>query len=328
MNADNKDQFTLLDIARIVQKRWRLVIFTGIIFLSFGLIYLHIATYRYSVELILAPVTSNSQPHLSTQLSNLAALGGITINNEGAGDQFARFVEDINSRGVADALANNRTIMTTVFAGEWNRQLGQWGPQQGALHTVGAIARFVVGVPTRSWHPPGGAELQVYIRNRILIIQSAQNPFLTIKILSKDPVFGEYFLEELSNEVNSVLKRQVLTRTDAQIRYLTKTLQTVTVTEHRAALTQALLEQERMRMAASSSLPFAAEPLGPPSVSLQPVSPNPAAVIGVALLAGVFLGIFIALVMSIMPPDAITLRYHIVQLWLRTGEIKRWLNWS
>ena len=78
-------------------------------------------------------------------------------------------------------------------------------------------------------------------------------------------------------------------------RDLSAQLGKVTIAEHREALAQTLSEQEKQRMAASSSAPYAAEPFGNATASPRPTSPRPILVLAASLMAGLLLGTLAAL---------------------------------
>jgi len=74
----------------------------------------------------------------------------------------------------------------------------------------------------------------------------------------------------------------------------------VTLAEHRVALAAALSEQEKTRMLAQSSAPFAAEPPSTASTLLRPTSPRPLVFLIVAVVLEFGLGILAALGVSRM----------------------------
>src|SRR3546814_18293921 len=86
------------------------------------------------------------------------------------------------------------------------------------------------------------------------------------------------------------VRQQTLLRTSAYIRYLSNKLTTVTVAEHRLALVATLSDQERLRMAAASNVPYAAEPFGPAYGSIYVTTPQPMQVIFIFVATSLILG--------------------------------------
>src|SRR5690606_16351275 len=86
-----------------------------------------------------------------------------------------------------------------------------------------------------------------------------------------------------------------LKRSSGNIAYLTEQLSKATVAEYREAIAQALSEQEKIRMASSSTAPFAAEPFGSAAASPRPTSPQPLLVLIVSIVGGGILGSLLVL---------------------------------
>ena len=287
---------SILDVLTILRRN---IVILGLAMLGALIVavaYLHVATYRYSVNLVVAPVesTQGSSGGLGG-LGGLASMAGINLGVNQGNSSFLKYIESIKSRAVADSLAKRPEIMRTQFASDWDESARRWREPRSLRRSITGPIRNALGFPTRAWRQPSGADLQAYLSESVLITRGLQTPFVTLEIVVRDPRFGVQFLLTLHREIDEVLRRAALARTNAQIAYLTATLQTVTVAEHRQAIAQALLGEEKVRMLASSSLPFAAEPLGPPSSSAGPISPRPILVLGLFLALGAIAGSMLVL---------------------------------
>jgi uncharacterized protein involved in exopolysaccharide biosynthesis len=94
--------------------------------------------------------------------------------------------------------------------------------------------------------------------------------------------------------MNERLREHDLEHSTTYIGYLAKRLSEVNVVEYRSALITNLAQEEKVRMQASSPLPYASDVLGKPMVSSSPVSPRPLVTWGLAIFLGTLLGFWVA----------------------------------
>jgi uncharacterized protein involved in exopolysaccharide biosynthesis len=130
--------------------------------------------------------------------------------------------------------------------------------------------------------------MQDYLQTVIKIRQNPKSPVVTIHVDHRDPEFAKRLLNRVHTETDGKLRAMALARSQEYIRYLSQQLETVTVTEHRLAIAQALSEQEKMRMMTSADIPFAAEPFGEPAASFRPTRPQPIIMLAASIFAGGF----------------------------------------
>ncbi|MFN3591962.1 MAG: hypothetical protein ACK4TG_07215, partial [Thermaurantiacus sp.] len=149
----------------------------------------------------------------------------------------------------------------------------------------GAAHAFVA--PPQAFEPPGPERLQIYLRRNVVISPDRRRAVMTASMRHPDAEFARYVIQRVVQESDNFLRQKSLARSADYIDYLENRLKEVQIAEHRSALTQALSSYEMMRMMASSTVPFTAEPFGQVVTSLEPVSPRPNVVIGI----GIFLGL-------------------------------------
>lgn len=287
----------LTQLARTLMERRSvaLVFIFSTIFLA--LIYLHLATYTYTATLMVSPVMSSSSDSIAGKLgglSNLASFAGINIAGDMGTQAFMLYQEGIDSRDVADELAKNPDIMHTVFHKKWDAANKQWiRPPDGVLAIIG-FAKDTLGIPNSAWQPPDGALLQEYIVNNVDVEVDPQKPIITITYPDEDPQFAVKFLHELDRAVDNKLRGNALVRANQYIDYLSNQLNKVTNSDIRESLMTTLTDQEKMKMMASATAPYAAEPFGLPSASRKPTNPKPFLVLAAAAFTGGLLGILAA----------------------------------
>lgn len=288
----------------MVRRQWKAFLAPVIVAPLLGVVYLHVATYRYRADLAVAPPQTSSSGSLGSSLGGglggLAALAGVGGASNAGGLNFQLYREGILQRGTAEALARDDWVMRSIFHSEWDADRRVWVEPASPVRTLRNALIGFLGVQGRNWSPPDAARLQDHILEEVSVTTNSKSPVVTISYSHPDPVFASRFLDRIHAVVDADLKQRLLARTGENISYLSAKLQKVTIAEHRQALSQALSEQEKLRMTASSTVAFAAEPYGRASATRRPVSPNPIVVLAVGVGLGFVLGIIAVLWMELV----------------------------
>lgn len=287
----NRGISSLSSIGRLLFARiWQLIAFLFVA-LTLAVIYLNMATYYYTATMNVAPVQSSASSSKLGNFAGLAAIAGIPLPQDSASMAFVLYVEGLRSRVAAEALALDPVIMQTVFKDEWDPEQKRFVEPNGPLKPVIPFFKAALGMPNYAWHQPDAARLQAYLQTAIKVIQNPKTPVIMITYRHPDAAFASKMLSALNADVDDILRRRSLDRSTQSIAYLTQQLARVTLLEHREAVAVSLSDQEKQRMFASSSLPFAAEPFGGIVVSLRPTWPQPIIVLVVAFAAGAIAGV-------------------------------------
>ena len=283
----------------VVRARRGLVfsIITGTVL--FALLYLNVATYKYTGTLMVSPVVQSQQGGgLSSKLgglSNLASLAGINIGGDAATQAFMLYQKGLYSRDIADLLAKDPQIMHAVFHKRWDAAAKQWIPPNPTLRAIAGFVQSLLGMPHHDWQPPDGSLLQEYISDNVNVEIDPDKPVVTITYNDEDPQFAVKFLHALDRTIDGKLRDLALVRSNQYIGYLSDQLTKVANADVRDALMATLTDQENTKMMASVTAPYSAQPFGPPSASRRPMTPKPFLVLGVALIIGGVAGSFAAL---------------------------------
>lgn len=284
-----------IDLVKLVQTlwtgRWIIAGVTAVAILCAAL-YLNVASYKYTARLTLTP-TQGSASTLSSKLGgfgDLASLAGINMPQDPSALSFTLYVEGVHSRSLAEALAKHEDLMRVIYHREWNAATKRWEQPTGFVRSAATAVKRLLGVPVLDWRPPDGARLQEFMDKEVGLEQDPKKPFVTITFDHEDPAFATRLVTTLNAELDNLLRRKALMRATGNIEYLSRQLAQVTIAEHREAIAQALSEQEKQKMAASSSAPYAAEPFGETSASARPTWPKPAVVLAGSLILGLGLG--------------------------------------
>lgn len=278
--AQDKGSGDYINVAELATTLWaarRLICGMVAASLFFTVLYLHVATYTYTIQTEVFPVQQADSAANLSKLAGLASLAGVNVGS-GSGqppNPFQLYTAEIYSRDLANALAANQDLMTVIFAPDWDKESKRWREHGGAMHFVGKIVKSILGFPPAAWHPPDGASLQDFIKDEVVIEESPTNPTLKIVFHHKDPKFGVRFLTALHEAVDQKLRQRQLHLSNEYIQYLNRLLPSISIAEYRVAIVSILAEQQKLKMVASSDTPYSAQTLGTAFASAKPTKPNP-----------------------------------------------------
>lgn len=236
-------------------------------------IYAHVAPRVYEVALTVTPTAQNATTSLKS-LGNLGSMLGMANPLAGHNDAFDYYLAGLDARVTMERLTKDQTLMHALFPEEWSQESQTWHPRRSPVLAAERGIAAVVGYPVRAWTPPDAARLQDYVKKNVTIDSDKKTRLTTISIRSDHPETASRLLLGLHQAIDGYLRDRTMVRATNYIDYINRELTKVTVAEYRQALIDTASEQEKLRMAASSNLPFAAEPFGGAEVSSRPVSPN------------------------------------------------------
>jgi len=300
------DDPRLSDLAGKVWRNKWIVIAATFLGLIGAVFYLRTAPSIYTAELRVTASSSSNGSGSNSRLAGLASLAGLSNDSGAAASPFDLYLEALTSREVASALAKDDRVMRVTFAGDWDATRHVWHEPKSLRRTIGRQLKTILGIPIQNWHPPGGAELQAFIKGNLSIERGAKSPVTVIRLDHGDPEFAVYLLKRTNEVADSLIKMETRRRAVDYSQYLSDRLRTVTLAEHREALATALGEQERSAMLASSQLPYAATALEHPAASMGPTKPRASSVLAFGILLGLAAGTLAALARrdgKRVPPD-------------------------
>lgn len=282
----------LLDLAVSVWRQRLYVLLSALVFMVAAIIYLHVTDYRYTAEMRVIPSHSpaNSATSRADKLGGLASLVGITADSEQT-SPFKLYLEEMTSRETASVLVKDKSIARVIFAREWDTVAQRWVQPASERSGIKLGLRAILGFPPTTWRAPDGARMQDFLSTRLKIDSAPTRTVTVIGFDNVDPRFAVKVLTALNTIVDGHLRAVALARSTEYARFLETKLATITIAEYRVSITDALSEQEKLIMLASSSAPYAADLIETPTDSLKPTSPRPVLVIASSIVLGLVVGI-------------------------------------
>lgn len=266
--------------------RWLLGGWSGGLVLAVAALWL--VTPTYTATMVIGPTARVGSAAMGARVPTLNGRDSAGVAEPGAGDEslsdFARYLELFGSGPVADRLATDPAILHALFPEHWDADAGRWRRPPGLLPTVKRALLALVG--REDWVEPDGDRVARALRDRLVIDMLRSGPMRRITVRHADRATAIELLGRIAAATDAHLRAEAARRSAAQIAHIKLRLGAVTVAEHRQALSDLLLDQERVAMMIGVDLPFAADMIQPPSAGALPDWPNPAVLVPLAGLVG------------------------------------------
>jgi uncharacterized protein involved in exopolysaccharide biosynthesis len=289
--------FTLHRLIQVLADRQRVAgsIVAACVLLS--ILYLHVTPQTYTVQMQVVTTVSEGtagQANIGASAALLSQLG--SGHSSTATDNFELYLAGLDSIETARILSGNRDLMHRIFASEWSARDQSWRSPPSISGSVIRFIKGILGIYVPPWQPPDATRVEEFLRGNITVSRSIVSPVVDVSIQTGDPKFGVDLLNSVHQAVDGILRHRTLARVSGYIGYLNSLIQNATVVEYRMAVTETILQQEKVRMTAASSAPYAADVFARATPSRIPTQPK-----GIIVLAGgIFAGIFLALVEAVL----------------------------
>jgi hypothetical protein len=236
----------------------------------------------YQATMMVAPVKAldqlNSQEPILSASKLFGAVDDVT--------RFQIYLKRYTSVDIAVALERDHHLLKRIYAHRWDAKAQRWLPS----HSMGTFLRRLFGVPTSD--SPTVFDLRDFLTRNVEISPGTGEELQTITFADEDPTFARNLLVWLHQEGENLAKLQASEEAKGNIAYLEAKLATINETEQRRVLIDLLAKQESQLMLSQGGSDYAAQIIETPSVPVLPFSPNPALLLGLAVIGGLALGIF------------------------------------
>ena len=244
----------------------RIYVLSGLFITALGaLLFLGLAIPHYQASTIIAP--ASPMQSLSTA-SRAEPNRNVQSSQPNANALFTRFEAMYKGPSVAALLLRDQEILRGLIRDQ----------------------SFRFSRAQQDWSP---ALLAEYIARRITIDPIGETNLRSLRYLHADPVFASLFLQRLHETTDGLIRHAMRADVNERIHYLENSLNRVTNPEHRRALTDLLLEQERLKMLVSIEQSYAASIVEPAASSAKTRWPDSMLIFPVFMLAGALIGFVI-----------------------------------
>lgn len=236
--------------------------------LSAALGYLALAVPSYRAQIVLGP--ANPLTGIETAApagnDNLFALRFVMerMGNAGASD-YLNFEQILTGPRVANALLSDPEIRKGL-----TQDKTLWILPSGRFENAAAFAE--------------------YLQHRLRFEPVGATALRRVVYLHPDPAFAALFVQKATHIADGLIRTAVAAQTAERVTYLQTALDQTFNPDNRRALTDLLMEQERLRMLSAIDQPYAANVVEPAAVSARPRWPDWPMIMAVAMAVGACAG--------------------------------------
>ena len=283
------------------QKVLNLVIAGVIIVLT--ILWLHWVDREYTARMVISPSVdsgSSSGGGLTRGIERYFRIGGVDLSGSGGADPHEHYLQLLHSSELAELLQANHKFLQRLYPTLWDPGSDTWIKPKGFTAGIKAFVKNALAMP--EWSPPSEEYLANILKKRIEVKPIRNTSFTEIVGYHPNPKIALELLTLSHRNLDDMLRQKTKARVMGQIEYIKSKLETVRITEHRDALSELLIEQERKMMMISIGLPFAANLVERPFVASAPSFPNAKLSILVGLLFSLVLCVTVAVIRVFQRP--------------------------
>ncbi|HEY0837232.1 MAG TPA: hypothetical protein VGE72_25190, partial [Azospirillum sp.] len=256
---------------------------------------LRLVSAEFTASMVVGPTARTGVAAMGPRVPAAGPEVAAGIAEQGAGDEtlsdFARFLELLGSAPVAARLADDPALLRRLFPERWDAAAGEWRAPVGLA--AGAKRLLLALAGREDWVEPDVVETARRLREHVVVATVGTGPMRRIAVRHAERGFALDLLGRLVAATDAHLRAEAARRSAAQIAYVGAQIARVTKAEHRRILTELLAEQERVAMLIEVDLPFAADPIEPPTAARLPDWPDPRMVLPLGLVIGTALGVLL-----------------------------------
>jgi uncharacterized protein involved in exopolysaccharide biosynthesis len=280
-NGRDDDLIDLRVIFRLLFARRWLVLGSIVLSVAAFAIYAFLATPFYRATVVMVPAAQDrGQGSLSAtldQLGGLASLAGINVGSTGIETEEALAV--LKSREFSENFINDHNLVRRFFPSKWDATKGVWKVHPEQRPTPAKAFRYFDRV----------------VRS---VSQDKKTSLVSLQIEWSDRLEAANWANDLVARLNAEMRKRAIARADANVGFLSKELETVSVVETREAISRLMESQIKQRMLANVTREYALRVIDKalPVDADDPVRPKKLVLVIIGFLLGCAVGVSAALV--------------------------------
>lgn len=281
-------------LLRVLAGAWRWLLLACLLGATLSALALHIVTPQFTASMVVGPTGRSGPASMGPRTPTLTPSAGRGMAEAGSADElvsdFARYLALLTSVPVAQRLVPDSEIMRTLFEDHWDKIAGEWRPPTGPIALASRALRFVAGHAL--WAPPDAVDLSLHLKKHLAIESVSGGPLRRLVYRHERREFALLLLSRLHAAAEAQLRDEARRRVKAEMTHVGDQLVGMDNRENYRALSALVGEQERLLMMLDVGLPYAADPLEPPSALSLADWPNPVLVVPAGAVAGLALVLF------------------------------------
>jgi hypothetical protein len=291
------------EIHRLILRSRKLVFGCAGAFVLLTILSLHFSTPIYTARAVIIPAPNTVEGSKNPVGSAaLRLLTGATDDSTPT-TSFDRFLEMRDSLTLAQRMQAEQGALQKIFAGRWDAEQQKWKVSYGPVALLGRGLRRLVGLPPRA--EPNEEYLAEYLSHAVRATPRVGKNIYVLEYSNANPVLARDVLTWIYHDTDQIIRAQALDRAERQIAYIQTRLSQININENRDTFVSLLAEQEKTVVLINSDLPYAADLIEPPATLNDPTSPQPVLDLLISVIAGLAVGVGLALARSVQFQNAL-----------------------
>ncbi len=254
---------------------------------ALALTFMLLARPYYRAEMIIAPASPISDPS-GFKIKNYPDATLWQNQNVQNYPDFLKFSNKFNAPSVARLLLEDKKIIKGL-QDDKAMEIGNSASKKSRSDISKSDPEYSIkeNPKIKKWT---AEKLSAYLKKKVHLEPLGNTPLRKLVYFHPDREFASYFLGRVYSVTDALIRQSVRLKTQERIDYLQESLSKLTNPDHRRALTNLLMEEERLKMLVSIDQPYASSVVEPPASSEKPAWPDPFLIFPVFILAGAFIG--------------------------------------
>lgn len=294
-----------IDLMELFQNIWdHKWVIAGLTFLLTLLVTFYSLTLpnQFKAQASLVPVSSGGGGIGLGQYAGLASLAGVSLpRGEASKSQEALAV--LQSYAFLSDFIEQRNLKPRLFADNWDGEGQSWVVKEPTILEKFKMRLVSNGDSKRSASllapgEPSMLRTVERLRGMLAVGDNRNNSLVTVSIEHTDPVFAAELVNELVRAINEHMRQQEMESAQRSIAFLERQVNQINLVEHRQVAFRIIEENLKNLTLAQTETDFVFRNIDPAVVPEQKSGPKRSLMVAVALVLGMMLGIFYALVRS------------------------------
>ncbi|MBO1926301.1 hypothetical protein J3998_01820 [Thiomicrorhabdus sp. 6S2-11] len=309
------DEIDLRELWHAVwSRKWSIVLITALV-MSVALVYALNQKNYYKAQVVLASAQGEGKSAgLAAQFGGLASLAGINIGGGGASDTGTA-IAILQSRKFGERFIQENNLKPVLFADSWDKNKQAWiAKSPSVLASIKNIVspasnEATPGYQRESLAPNEPSLWNAYKRFKgiVSVAEDKKSGFITLSVEFIDPVLAAKWATQMVKDINAQMKEQSLTEAQRSNAYLEQQLKKTSLAEVKQSIYQMMEANIKTMMLANTSEDVVFKTIDPAVVPEEKSKPKRALIMAVAMVLGLMLGIFWALIRNVInkEPDGL-----------------------
>lgn len=301
----DEDEIDLAELWAALMKRKKLIAQITVVITLFAVLYSLTLKNQFKSEALLAPTTAQSGgSKLASQFGGLASLAGVSLPGSG-GDATEEALAILKSRKFIVQYLKQNQIKPILFYENWDAEQQNWIVASPSI--LSQIKTAIMGeqptvtYPGQEILPPGEpshAEAFDVFSKLLSTSKDKDSGLVTLSVEWENPVLVQQWANDLVKALNAQLRQEAISKSQTSIEYLQKQLEQTANVELRKILFSMIEDNTKNITLAKTTEEYAFKVIDPAVVPEKKSKPKRGLIVAVALVLGLMLGVFVALIQN------------------------------